>query len=262
MSPVKIETGYSTEQLDHTRLLIIAPPKVGKTYTTALTSAKDPKDVLMVLADEGGLRTLRTHRIPCARAKIPAKGAYRHTVDLMIQLKAKCPYKVIVIDSASMLLQKIKFEVITENNFTTSSGKEDKRRMYGMLLDRMREIVWRAHDISADIIWTAWLREPFQDRMGGAQIEGQSADAIEGNVDAILCLERVRDVKEKETGGFKYQMRTKPFYISKAAGSEVDNSGQVNCNNRLGLPDPFPANIFSALHYDVPEKAMLKRVAK
>lgn len=261
MPSPKIETTYAAHNDEWTRLLIIAPPKVGKTFTTATTSAKDPKKVLMVLADEGGARTLRTHRVPCARTFIPAGSAYMSTVDLLISLKAKCPYEVVVIDSISMLQAKVKAEIMRKDKFTTQSGKEDNRKLYGKLLDLMRDIIMRAHDLPCDVIWTAWLREPYESKMGGALVQGQSADLVEGNVDGILCLERVRD----GANGWKYQMRTRPFFFNAKADKEsgLDASGQVNCNNRLGLPDPFPANIRAALEYDTPVvKAAVKVLPK
>ena len=238
MAAPKIERGYDAhEEREWRRVLVIAPPKVGKTYTTALTTCKNPKDVLMLLADEGGVDTLHKNSIAGDRTRFPLKGVYQATVDLLIQLRTKCPYRALVIDSGSMLQRRLKVEIMTTEKFTTQSGKEDQRKLYGKLLDQMTEIIFRVHDLPCHVVWTAWLREPYPDKMGGALMQGQSADLVEGSVGAILVLERVKNGSD-----WRYQIRTKPFFLNKIS-AETDHSGQMNANNRWGLTDPLPADL-------------------
>lgn len=240
----KIQRVLSEGRAPYTRLLIIAPPKLGKTFCIAKTATKDISKLLLILADEGGEKTLRTNGFDAPVARIPGRGAYQETIDLLIQLSRKCPYDVIAFDSASMLQSKLKHEIMRELGVRSATG-DSSWPVFGPLKDRWEEICQRAHDLPVHVVWTAWLRLPYRNRMGGAQLEGAGASHLEGAVDAIVCIERSKIGKDE----YNYRFRTKPFYLASSSAA-VKDGGQINCNGRLGLPDPMPTDVRKVLEYD------------
>jgi hypothetical protein len=260
----------AVEGAEFRRVLLVAPPKAGKTHTTAATACKDPKKLLMVMADEGGQDTLKAMGYKGDHAYLTGNNPYQDSIDFAAHLRTKnpFPYDVLCIDSASMLQTRIKTEIEEKEKaqLVTAAGKYNTQRLYGMLLDRFRQVVLAFHRLPCHIVWTAWLREPMPTRMGGALLQGQGADILEGNVGGIIVLELA-----KGANGETRRFRTKPFYLgaSKEVGLE---GGLVNAQQRFGLPDPCEPDVGAILHHKIvpgsstaaaaPEKAKTAPVVK
>lgn len=218
-------------------VLLLAEPKAGKTLYAA-TADRDIRKIFWLCADRGGYTTLIANGLEPPVRFIEPGDPYESAMDIIEDLrtaigKKEVPYTAIVVDDIVSLQRQVKMWIMETagDEIITRAGKLDMRAVYGKLLRAMNNIIGKLEGFPAHVIYPSWLKAASDDgkKLGGAMLEGQFKEYLEGACNASILLHLAKRVDDGEA------------YFEREV--IVESWGGYNIGNRLRLPNPFPYDL-------------------
>lgn len=226
--------------------VVYSVPKSGKSVlaTTLFNWPLQGNQPLVLAFDKTGPDSCLSVGYQVAALKVDSQpgGSYFEktrsalvTIEDVFRQRNRYPFTSIVVDCGSTMTNNFLREVKPK----FAHGKQ----VYGQVLDRSREVMWRLIDVGVPIIWLAWIQEPFIEEdgkrkiqhMGGAAMDGSFKQLVSGRADQTMYLEKIK-VGEKAPGadpqGYTRVLHTKTY-------------NNIECHGRFShlLPEPCPAHL-------------------
>lgn len=231
-----------TKPPEHLTCFIYGPTRSGKTQS----AASFPKPRFLSDTVEAGYETIRNlsqnNRAAFYDANVlPEVWGVESPKDMMdavaqtkSEVLAKSPNAplTIVIDSATYY-SNLFFDAAMR---AEPQGREDTRKIYGMLLTHMRKLLISVHEIPINVVWLA-LNAPVEDNtMSGPLISGKSAMILPAACHYYFYMNKFNESIGQGKSVEKFEWRTHKFGPYPAGGRDGGT-----------LPDPLEPNYKSLI---------------
>lgn len=188
----------------HLRVLLMGPPKLGKSVAAICTS---PSPVRVFLCEsDTALREAQRRGPPFEFERLRAEGAYKQMTTLLVQAKEDAKagkVKTLIIDPLSDFADRLLAESFKLN--LTNQGEEDGRRAFPHFTKRLLHCVDLAFTIPAHLIVICHYMEVGGGEMGLPKtgegivplIQGQARARISAKFNDVLWLDYDRKTQER-----------------------------------------------------------------